>query len=232
MVTEHAAKAALAAAGFPVTKGQLCDSEDDAVAAATAMGLPVVLKVSAPDILHKTEVGGVRANLQTAVAVRTAYRDISASVRRARGEAQRFRMLVDAMASGHEFFIGATRSEFGPLILFGLGGIMAEVFHDIAYGLVPLSDDDARRMIRSTKASALFGSFRGTTAVSEDVMAALLVKTSRFLEQNPDIAELDFNPVFAKGDSALIADARFLRAPIPSTVEQLRRPDDATLDRL
>lgn len=232
MVTEREAKAALAAAGFPVAPGILCSNEDETAQAAARLGLPVVLKVSAPDILHKTEVGGVRVNLHTEEAVRRAYRDIATSVRRARGEAQRFQILVDPMATGHEFFIGATRSEFGPLLLFGLGGVMAEVFHDIAYGLVPLNEDDARRMIRSTKAYVLFGEFRGSTAVSEDAMVMLLVKASRFLESRPDIAELDLNPVIARGDSAVVADARFLVAPPPAIGAAPRPVSDEVLDRL
>ncbi|MBM3505596.1 MAG: hypothetical protein FJX65_17230 [Alphaproteobacteria bacterium] len=232
MVTEYEAKVALAAAGFPVTLGHLSESEDAAVQAAEQVGFPVVLKVSAPDILHKTEVGGVRVNLTTAQAVRDGYRAIAASVRAARGAAQQFRILVDSMAIGHEFFIGATRSEFGPLLLFGLGGVMTEVFRDVAYGLAPLSMTEARRMIRSTKASALFSDFRGTPAVSQDAMAQLLVKAAQFLVERPDITELDLNPIIARGDSLRIADARFMMALPPSTGEPPREPTDATVDQL
>ncbi len=231
MVTEREAKTVLAAAGIPVTQGILCDSEDAAVQAAASLGLPVVLKVSAPDILHKTEVGGVRANLHTAEAVRDAYRGISTSVRQARGAAQQFRILVDKMASGHEFFLGATRGEFGPMILFGLGGIMAELFHDVAYGLVPLDEQDARRMLRSTRAAALFDGFRGTAGVAEDVMVALLVKTSRFLEAHPEVAELDMNPIIARGSTALVADARFVIGEPPVAAESMVLSPEA-MDKL
>ena len=231
MVTERDAKAVLATRGIPVTHGVLCDTEDAAVAAAESLGLPVVLKVSAPDILHKTEVGGVRANLHTTQAVREAYQGICDSVRSARGAHQQFRILVDKMASGHEFFLGATRSEFGPLILFGLGGIMAELFHDVAYGLAPLTDSDARRMLRATRAAALFGGFRGTAGVSEDVMANLLVAASRFLEEHPEILELDMNPIIGRGDSAQVADARFLVGE-PDTVPPARAVATAVLESL
>lgn len=234
MVAESDAKTVLAARGIPVTQGLLCDTEDAAVVAAESLGLPVVLKVSAPDILHKTEVGGVCANLQTTQAVREAYRGICASVRNARGTQEPFRILVDKMVSGHEFFLGATRSEFGPLILFGLGGIMAELFHEVAHCLAPLTDADARRLLRATRAEALFDGFRGTAGVSEEVMASLLVGASRFLEDHPEILELDMNPIIARGDMAQVADARFLvgdpkaappaRVVAPAVLELLYAP--------
>ena len=170
----------------------------------------MVLKIASPDIVHKTDVGGVKLGLETAKQVGKAYEDILQAVRQKHPQARIQGVAVQRMARpGVEVIIGMSKDDqFGPVIMFGLGGIMVEVLKDVSFGIVPLAKRDAAEMIREIKGYPLLEGYRGQEAVDVSHLEELLLRVSEFVEQNPEISELDLNPIFAYSDGAVAVDAR------------------------
>ena len=197
---------------MPCTDFGLADSAGKATDLAREQGFPVALKISSQDILHKSDVGGVRLNLDSSEAVENAYGDILASVRRTAPQAQVGDVLVSKMASpGLEVIVGMNRDpQFGPAILFGLGGIMVEIFQDVSLRLLPLTQDDALAMIRDIKGYKLISGFRGHPPVDEQALAECIMAVAQMAEQNTDIIEIDLNPVIAYPDGIVVVDARII----------------------
>ncbi len=208
----HQAFSQIAGQGLPCTAFALADSRARAVQIAQEQGFPVALKISSPDILHKSDVGGVRLDLHSSEAVETAYDELLSSVQHSNSKARIEGVLVSKMASpGLEVIVGMNRDpQFGPVILFGLGGIMVEIFQDVSLRLLPLTKDDALSMIREIKGSGLITGYRGRSAVDEQALADCLLAVSRLAEGSPEIIEIDLNPVFAYPDGILVADARVI----------------------
>jgi acetyltransferase len=213
-LTPHQAMLRIAEQGLSCTNFGLADSAGKAAELAVEQGFPVALKISSPDILHKSDVGGVRLNLDTAEAVEKAYDDMLASVRSAAPQAQVGDVLVSKMATpGLEVIIGMNRDpQFGPAILFGLGGIMVEIFQDISLRLLPLTKDDALAMIRGIKGHKLIAGFRGQPPVDEQALANCIMAVAQMAQENADITEIDLNPVIAYPDGILVVDARIIVA--------------------
>jgi acetate---CoA ligase (ADP-forming) len=209
-LNEVEAKQMLKAGGVNVTDTRLAASKAEAVALSQKVGYPVVLKIVSPDVIHKSDAGGVKVGLETAVQVEKAYDDILASVARNCPGAKILGIAVQHMApSGTEVIIGMTRdSQFGATLMFGLGGIFVELLKDVAFRVTPLSRRDASEMIHEIKGFKLLTGFRGQPAVDIAALEEMLVKVSQFIEANPQIQELDLNPVFAYPDGALAVDAR------------------------
>ncbi len=211
LMTEVESKQALAAYGIPVVETRVAGSEDEAVACALSLGFPVVLKLYSETITHKTEVGGVQLNLQDESSVRQAYQRIRAAVtERAGAEAMRG-VTVQPMVplDGFELIVGSlVDPQFGPIVLFGSGGHLVEVYADRALALPPLNTTLARRMMEQTRIFKAFGGVPGRRPVDVAALEAVLVRFSQLLVEQPWIKEIDINPMLASADRIVALDAR------------------------
>jgi acetate---CoA ligase (ADP-forming) len=202
----------IAEQGLPCTEFSLADSRSHAVQLAQELGFPVALKISSPDILHKSDVGGVHLNINSAEAVKKAYDGLLSAVNQSHPEARVDGVLVSKMASpGMEVIVGMNRDpQFGPVILFGLGGIMVEIFQDVSIRLLPLTREEAVSMIREIKGYKLISGYRGGSAVDEQALADCLLAVASISEDYPELVEIDLNPVFAYPDGIQVADVRMI----------------------
>jgi acetyltransferase len=204
--------------GFNVLPTILATSADEAVTIAETMGYPVVMKIVSPQIIHKSDAGGVKINLADAGQVGKAYDDILGSAKAYAPEAQIDGVLVQKMApKGLEVILGANRyPKFGHLLMFGSGGILVEVFKDVTFRLAPINRNNARLMVRGVRGFALLNGFRGSPKADVAALEKLLVCLSDLVLDNPEIKELDINPllVHADGQGATVADCRFILEPI------------------
>ncbi|MCS7102491.1 MAG: acetate--CoA ligase family protein [Candidatus Korarchaeum sp.] len=209
---EHEAKFFIADYGIPVTKIKLAKSEDEAVEFARQIGFPAVLKVVSPQVIHKSDVGGVKVNLKNEEEVRRAYREIVDSVRKRIPEAKIEGILVQEFAPpGAELIIGLIRDpQFGPTVMFGLGGIFVEVFKDVSFRVAPLSEQDAESMIKEIKAYKILTGFRGAEPVDINAIKDALIKVGRIGVENEEIAEMDLNPIIAYPKGIKVVDARII----------------------
>ena len=191
---------------------RLAGTKKEAVAISQEIGFPVAMKIVSPDISHKSDVGGVKLGLLNASQVGKAYSEMMLSVRGKLPDARITGVSIQKMAApGLEIIIGMTRdAQFGPVIMFGLGGILVEVLKDVSFRIVPLTRRDAAEMIKEIKAYTLLKGYRGQEAVSIPSLEELIMKVSDFIANNPQIKELDLNPVLAYKDSALAVDARII----------------------
>ena len=212
LLTEIESKQLLKAAKIPVVETRLATSKKEAVEIAAKMGFPVVMKIVSPDISHKSDVGGVKLGIQNATQAGKAYSEILASVKKHDRKAKIVGVSVQKMArQGLEIIIGMTKdAQFGPVIMFGLGGILVEVLKDVSFRIVPLEKRDAAEMITEIKGFPVLKGYRGQEPANISFLEDMIVKVSDFVEKNPDIKELDLNPVFAYKDGAMAVDARII----------------------
>lgn len=212
VLTEVESKGLLKKAGIPVVEAKLARSKKEAISISKEMGFPVVLKINSPDVVHKSDSGGVKLGLANATQVGKAYSEIISSVKQAYPEAQIQGVSVQPMASpGVEVIVGMSKDpQFGPVIMFGLGGILVEVLKDVSFRIVPLTERDAREMIKEIKGYPILEGYRGQKPASIPKLENLIVKVSQFVEKNPQIKELDLNPIFAYPDKAVAVDARII----------------------
>jgi acetyltransferase len=212
LVLEPEAHEIFKAYSFPVVPFTWAHSEDQAVRAADEIGYPVALKIVSPDVIHKFDVGGVKLNLADGDAVRQAYGEILASVARVHPGAEIQGMLVQKMVlKGHETILGMTRDpQFGPLLMFGLGGTLVEVFRDVNFSLAPISDDWALKMIQGLKGFRTLTGYRGEPPADLAAIVESLERLSQMVLEFPELKELDINPfmVFEAGQGAAALDAR------------------------
>ncbi|MCS7282473.1 MAG: acetate--CoA ligase family protein [Anaerolineae bacterium] len=209
---EPEALAFLAAHGIPILPHVLAQTREEAQKAAAEMNGPVALKVVSPQVIHKSDVGGVRLNLQGPEAVGRGYDQLVESVRSAVPGAEMHGVLVVPMAPpGPEVIIGTTRDpQFGPIVMFGLGGIFVELFKDVSFRVAPFEQEVALDMIRETRAYQVLRGLRGETPKDVEALADLLVRVSRLAAQYPQIREMDLNPVRVYEKGYAILDARIL----------------------
>lgn len=212
LLNEVEAKQILRDAGIPATTTTLATTREAAQVEADAMGYPVVLKVVSPDIAHKSDAGGVKLNLTNRDAVAAAFDEIMANAKKAVPGARINGVAVQQMAKqGTEVIVGMTTDpQFGPVMMFGLGGIMVEVLKDVSFRLVPLTDRDADQMITEIKGKPILDGVRGQPPADLAALRTTMVKVSELVEKHPEIRELDLNPVFAYPDGALAVDARIV----------------------
>jgi acyl-CoA synthetase (NDP forming) len=210
LLTEIEAKDLMRQAGLDTVETRLARSEDEAVSISREFGFPVVLKIASVDVLHKTDAGGVKLNLKTSAQVARAYDDIMKAVRAKEPAARVEGVSVQKMARpGVEVIIGMSKDpQFGPVIMFGLGGVWVEVLKDVSFRIVPLEPRDASEMIREIKGRPLLEGYRGQEAVDIANLEKMILLVSAFVEQHPEIKELDLNPVLAYKDGAVAVDAR------------------------
>ncbi len=214
-LTEIESKELLKRAGIPVVEAKLATTKKQAVSMSRELGFPVVLKVISADVIHKSDSGGVRLGLANSTQVGRAYSDIMSSVMQRHPQATIQGISVQPMAPpGIEVIIGmSTDPQFGPVIMFGLGGVLVEILKDVSFRIVPVTTTDAGEMIREIKGYPVLAGFRGQKPASIPALEELIVRVSRFIEENPQVRELDLNPVFAYEDKAVAVDARVVLAP-------------------
>ena len=212
LLNEVEAKELLRDAGVPATAATLAKTRSEAQSQATTMGYPVVLKVVSPDIAHKSDVGGVKLNLVDSEAVGAAFDEIMKNSKAAEPNARIAGVSVQEMAKqGTEVIVGMTTDpQFGPVMMFGLGGIMVEVLKDVSFRLIPLEAKDADQMMAEIKGRPILDGVRGQPPADLAALRSTILKVSEFVEKHPEVRELDLNPVFAYPDGALAVDARIV----------------------
>jgi acetyl coenzyme A synthetase (ADP forming)-like protein len=198
--------------GIAVPKEGVAKSAGEAARIATGMGFPVVMKIVSPDILHKTEAGGVMVGVQTAADVERNYETILANARKYKSDARIEGIQVQQMLlGGQEVIVGAvTDGSFGKLVAFGLGGVLVEVLKDITFRLAPATKEDALSMLDGIQAHEMLKGVRGSDPANRDAIADIIVNVSRLITDFPEIAEMDLNPVFATKTNAIAADVRIV----------------------
>jgi len=208
ILTEHEAKKVLSKYGIPVTQGSIAKSADDAFRIASSIGFPVAMKISSPDISHKSDVGGVVLNIKKDD-VKAAYSDMILRVRKAVPGANIEGVLVQQMApSGHEVIVGLKKdAQFGHALMFGLGGIFVEIYKDVSFRVTPIDKKEALEMISEIKGYPILKGFRGRKPADVDAVADVLVSVSE-MAQKENIVELDINPLIVGEKGAIAVDAR------------------------
>jgi len=209
---EVRAKEVLKAYDFVVPEGRMVSTPAEAVEAASQLGFPLAMKIVSPDIIHKSDVGGVKLNLTTEQEVADSFELMMIRVARAAPEAFLEGVYLERMVTkGREVILGMTRDpQFGPMLMFGLGGIFVEVLHDVSFHLAPITQAEAMSMLMGTRSYKLLEGFRGQARVDITVIAEALQRISQLVTDFPQIAELDINPfmVGGPGEESVVADAR------------------------
>ncbi|MFB6265696.1 MAG: acetate--CoA ligase family protein [Candidatus Nanohaloarchaea archaeon] len=206
VLSEHEAMELFEDAGIPVAGYRLAEDEQEAVEAAEQLGYPVVLKIDSSEVQHKTDIGAVMT-AHDEEEVRKRFSLVRGNVEKEVPGADVEGVLVEERLQGHEMIVGVNRDEeFGPVIMFGLGGIFVEILHDVNFRAVPIEERDARELIGEMKTEELLNGVRGEEPVDRDAITDVLMKVSELVESRP-IEELDINPLFVNSEGAYAADA-------------------------
>jgi acetyl coenzyme A synthetase (ADP forming)-like protein len=201
--------------GIRVAGGRLVDDADGAVRAAAELGFPVVLKAGSPEIVHKSDIGGVVMDLADDVAVRAAFDDMAARL----GDRMGGAIVQETVERGVETIVGLTQDpSFGPLVLVGLGGVTADLLADRALRTVPITDEDARRLVRSLRGSPLLFGYRGRPAVDVNALEDLVLRVGRLADELPEVSEMDLNPVIVSETGVVAVDLKVRCAPASDQV--------------
>ena len=209
---ETEAKELLREYGIPVPDFKLIKSEDEIVGLAKEINFPIVMKIVSPDIIHKTDAGGVKVGIKDEKEAKTAYKDIIYKVKKYKKEAKISGVIAYSMIpQGTEIIIGMMKDlHFGPVIMFGLGGIFVEILKDISFRILPLEERDAEEMIAEIKGFKILKGIRGEEPKDIKAIEDLLLKTSQLALENSEISEIDLNPVFVFDKGLLVIDARMI----------------------
>jgi acetate---CoA ligase (ADP-forming) subunit beta len=212
LLTEIESKKLLNEIGITTVETQLASSKEEAISLSRKMGFPVVLKIVSPDITHKTDANGVKLGLKNEAEVSQAYQEIMTSAKSAFKTAKIQGVAVERMAKpGIEVIIGMTKDmQFGPVLMFGLGGVWVEILQDVAFRMVPLTRWDAHEMITKIRAYPLLKGYRNLEKADIVTLENILLKLSDYIQKTPEIKEIDLNPVFAYRDGAAVVDARIV----------------------
>lgn len=212
ILTEFESKRILKQIGVPVIETRLAKNQKEALSISQSIGFPVVLKITSPDVVHKTDSGGVKLGLKNISEVKKAYYEIIKSVRKKSPRALIHGISIQKMAPpGTEVIIGTSKDpQFGPVIMFGLGGIFVEVLKDVSFRVIPVNRKDAQEMIQEIKGFPLLQGFRGKEPANIPALIGMILKISKLINENPQIKEMELNPVFAYKDKALAVDARII----------------------
>jgi acetate---CoA ligase (ADP-forming) subunit beta len=197
-------------AGIAVIATRLATTGAAAAAAGRELGFPVALKIASPDIVHKSDAGGVRLGLVNGGEVEAAYREVMAAAAQRCLGARLSGVYVQPMApAGTEVIIGMKKdAQFGPVLMFGLGGVWVELLQDVSLRVTPISRRDAAGMVREIRGYPLLVGYRGCPPVDTARLENMLLAVARLAQENPSIKEIDLNPVIARGDGAVAVDAR------------------------
>lgn len=211
-LTELESKEILGQAGITVNDTRLVTSKAKAVTTAGQMGFPVVMKITSPDITHKSDAGGIRLALSTQEQVEAAYDEIIASCKSKHPQANIQGVSVQKYVEpGVELIIGVfTDAQFGPVLMFGLGGVWTEILDDTSLRVTPVTREDSREMIEEIKTYRLLTGYRGQEPVDISKIEDMLLAVADFVENNPEVKEIDINPVIASDDRVTAVDARIV----------------------
>jgi len=195
---------------FSIPPFAVCSDEEEAVLKAKEIGFPVVLKIVSPDVIHKSDSGGVHVNLKDEESVRYAYREVLENVRSNAPQAKIEGVLIQPyFQGGLEVIVGGlVDQQFGPAVMFGLGGIFIELLKDVSFRVAPFTDEEGLKMIQEVKGFPLLTGYRGREPLDIKELTFFLSKVSRFMMENPQVLELDLNPVFLFPKGLVISDAR------------------------
>ncbi len=212
VLTEFESKKLLERAGIPVVETRLVRTKRETISVSKEMGFPVVLKITSPDIVHKSDSGGVKLGIANATQAGKAYSEIMLSIKQRYPSAIIHGLTVQKMAPpGIQVIVGMNKDpQFGPVLMFGLGGILVELLKDVSFRIVPVTKRDAAEMIREIKGYPLLEGYRGQEPANIDALQDIIVRVSQFVERTPEIKELDLNPIFAYRDKAVSVDARIV----------------------
>lgn len=195
---------------IPVIKERLCFSPKEAIAFSKRVGFPLVLKVFSSEIFHRTEIGGVKTEIKNTKELKKAFDEILISVKKKRPDARIEGILVQKEIKGIEVILGAKRDAlFGPVIMFGAGGIFSELFEDVSFGIVPLTKKEAKEMIKNTKIYKLLSGYRNFPKTDIAKLSSLIMKISQLSLKEKQIKEVDFNPVVCQGKEIFVCDFKF-----------------------
>jgi succinyl-CoA synthetase beta subunit len=198
-------------AGIPFNRYALARSQKEAINIAKEIGFPVVMKIVSPQIIHKTDVNGVKININSEIEVKRNYIQMINRVREVTPECEIKGISIEEMVKGPEFIIGTVKdSQFGPMIMFGVGGIFVEVYKDVAFRLIPISDTDAKDMLNELRGKELLNGIRGMPKGDPDELADILIRVSKLMERYKQIKEIDINPLILTADGAKAVDARII----------------------
>ena len=211
-LTEFEAREILSYYDIPVVKGEIIKSLRGAKKFVEKVGYPVVLKVVSRQVIHKTEVGGVVLNIRNDKELYQAYHQIIKNVEKKAPKAKIDGFFIQEMLpNDREVIVGGKKDPtFGQTIAFGLGGVFVEVFEDVSFRVVPITRQDAIEMLKEIKALKILKGYRGKPPVDFEALVDILLRTSKMLEDNSEIKELDINPIFALPDRAVAGDARII----------------------
>jgi len=198
--------------GIPVARFRVAKSAEEAVRFAGEIGYPVAMKIVSPDVIHKTDAGGVVMNVEDGDQVSETYDKIIGNVRSHVADAKVSGITIQEMAqTGTEVIIGAVKDpQFGPSVMFGLGGILVDLLEDVSFRVVPLTERDAKAMIKEIKGYPLLTGYRGAPPADVDSLVDIILKVSRLVDEHREIDELDLNPVFVYSEGAKVVDARII----------------------
>ena len=219
LLNEVEAKTLMHEAGVPVVRTVLADSSEQAKEIAGELGFPVALKVVSEDITHKSDAGGVMLDIADADAVAVAYEAILSNSLAAVPEAEIEGVAVQNMApAGTEVIVGMTTDpQFGPVVMFGLGGVMVEVMKDVTFRVLPLTKRDVRQMVADIKGRVILDGVRGAPPADVEAIQDALLKVADFVSANPQVRELDLNPILVNENGAVAVDARIVIAKSEAT---------------
>lgn len=195
---------------IPLVGGIITKEINDAVKFANKNGYPLALKIVSPDVIHKTDVGGIILNVQNEKQIREGFYNLSKKMKKIHARISGI-FVQKMITEGYEVIVGGKRDPtFGQTIAFGLGGIFVEVFDDISFRVVPVEKQDAEQMIKEIKGYKILKGYRGKPKAHIESLVDILMKVSKLLKENPEIKELDLNPVFALPKEAVVVDARII----------------------
>ena len=211
ILTYEESRAVIRSAGIPLNKMETAKNLNDCIVNAKKIGYPVVLKVVSEDVLHKSDAGGVRVGIGSESELRKSYDEMIKSVKQYYPEAKIEGFSVEEMVKGVELLIGTnTDEQFGKMIALGIGGIFVEIYKDVSFRLIPVKDSDVQEMISEIKGKKMLEGYRGMPSVNLSELTSLVLNISKIIEENPNIKEMDLNPVVATTDGLKAIDVRII----------------------
>jgi acetyl-CoA synthetase (ADP-forming) len=209
---EPESKEVVSSYGMPITRFRVAKTVEEAIKFSGEIGYPVVIKVVSPDVLHKSDVGAVKINLKNAEEVKTAFSEIMKNVKKFKSDAKIIGVIVEQLApQGNEVIVGMAKDpQFGPALMFGLGGIFVEVLKDVAFRIAPLTEYDAREMIQEIKGYPVLTGIRGQKPADINSIVDVILKVSKLVTEHMRIEQLDLNPILVYEKGATIVDARII----------------------
>jgi acyl-CoA synthetase (NDP forming) len=212
ILTEFESKKILKQAGIPIVETKLAKTQKEAVLLSQKMGFPVALKIVSPDVIHKSDSGGVKLSVNSVSEVKKAYDEILKKIKKQYPTAVVHGISVQKMVrAGTEVIVGTSKDpQFGPVIMFGLGGIFVELLKDVSFRVIPVERRDVQEMIQEIKGYPLLQGYRGKEPANITALVEIILKISKLIEENPQIKELELNPIFVYRDKAVGVDARII----------------------